>query len=128
MNATTHHDPALDSYVSPLAQRNASREMQEVWSPRHRYTLWRKVWLAVAEAQMDAALPITREQTGAIRAHVNITEEDIKRAFQHEEKLKHDVMAHVHALGDAVPVARGIPHLGKTSQDVVCNADILLFR
>jgi adenylosuccinate lyase len=123
-----HHDPALDGYVSPLAQRNASREMQEIWSPRHRFGLWRKVWLAVAEAQHECGLPISREQTEAIRAHLEVSDEDIRRAFQHEQKLRHDVMAHVHALGDAAPIAKPIIHLGMTSQDVVCNADIILFK
>jgi adenylosuccinate lyase len=123
-----HPDPALDGYVSPLAQRNASKEMQEIWSPRHRYVLWRKVWLAVAEAQHDAGLPVSKEQIAAIRAHLDVTDEDIRRAFQHEQRLRHDVMAHVHALGDAAPAAKPILHLGMTSQDVVCNADMLLFR
>ncbi|MBL9030410.1 MAG: adenylosuccinate lyase [Phycisphaerae bacterium] len=121
-------ESTYDGYVSPLSQRNASREMQEVWSPRHRFTTWRRVWLAAAEAQQEAGVPITREQVEAIRAHVAITDEDIKHAFEHEKRLRHDVMAHVHALADAAPAARGILHLGMTSQDVVCNADLVLIR
>lgn len=123
-----NHETAFDTYISPLTQRNASREMQVIWSPRHRFSTWRRVWLAVAEAQHEAGLPVTKEQIIAIRDHVEITDEDIRRAFQHEQRLRHDVMAHVHALGDAAPVARPILHLGMTSQDVVDNADLLLLK
>ncbi len=126
--AVTHHDESFDTYISPLTQRNASREMMTLWSPRHRFTLWRKVWLAAAEAQLDAGLPVTREQVEAIRKHVEITDDDIRRAFEHEKRLKHDVMAHVHALADVAPIAKPILHLGMTSQDVVCNADLLQLR
>lgn len=124
----TSHESVFDTYISPLTQRNASREMQEIWSPRHRYTVWRRVWLAVAEAQQEVGLPVNREQVEAIRAHVEVTPEDIRRALQYEQKLKHDVMSHVHALGDVAPAARPILHLGMTSQDVVCNADLVLVR
>ncbi|QYU69979.1 adenylosuccinate lyase [Leptolyngbya sp. 15MV] len=117
-----------DTYVSPLTQRNASREMQGIWSPRHRFSTWRRIWLAVAEAQHELGLPVSREQVEAIRARLTITDEEIKRAIEHERKLKHDVMSHVHALGDSAPAARGIIHLGMTSQDVVCNADLILLR
>jgi adenylosuccinate lyase len=123
-----NHETVFDTYISPLTQRNASREMQVIWSPRHRFSTWRRVWLAVAEAQHEIGLPVTREQVNALREHVEITDEDIRRAFQHEQRLRHDVMAHVHALGDAAPVARPIIHLGMTSQDVVDNADMILLR
>ncbi|MBX3376152.1 MAG: adenylosuccinate lyase [Phycisphaeraceae bacterium] len=124
----THHDDSFDTFISPLSQRNASKEMLTLWSPRHRFTLWRKVWLAAAEAQMDAGLPISREQVEAIRKHIEITDDDIRRAFEHEKRLRHDVMAHVHALADVAPIAKPILHLGMTSQDVVCNADLLQLR
>lgn len=126
--ATTNSDTSYGTYISPLTQRNASREMQAIWSPRHRFGVWRKVWLATAEAQHEAGLPVSREQVEAIRQHAEVTDEDIKRAFSHEQRLKHDVMAHVHALGDAAPEAKPILHLGMTSQDVVCNADICIFK
>jgi adenylosuccinate lyase len=122
------HESVYDTYISPLTQRNASREMQEIWSPRHRFSVWRRVWHAVAEAQHEAGLPVTREQVEAIRARLQITDEGIKRAQQHEQKLKHDVMAHVHSLGDEAAVARPILHLGMTSQDVVCNADLVVLK
>lgn len=123
-----NHETPFDTYMSPLTQRNASREMQVIWSPRHRFSTWRRVWLAVAEAQQEAGLPVTREQIDAIREHIHITDDDIKRAFQHEQRLRHDVMAHVHALGDIAPAARPILHLGMTSQDVVDNADLIILR
>jgi adenylosuccinate lyase len=122
------HESVYDAYISPLTQRNASREMQEIWSPRHRFSVWRRIWLAVAEAQSEAGLPVSREQVEAIRAHVSISDEGIKRAFQHETKLRHDVMAHVHSLADEAPQARPILHLGMTSQDVVCNADLVMIK
>jgi adenylosuccinate lyase len=124
----THHESVFDTYMSPLTQRNASREMQEIWSPKHRFSVWRRVWLATAEAQHEAGLPVGKEQVEAIRKHVQIGEDGIRKAFQYEQKLRHDVMSHVHALGDEAPEARAVLHLGMTSQDVVCNADLHLIR
>ncbi len=123
-----------DTYTSPLASRNASREMLRLWSPRHKFNTWRRIWLAVAEAQheitKDQPTPlVTKEQVEELRAVVNrpggITDEEMKAAEKYERELRHDVMAHVHALGDSCPKAKGIIHLGMTSQDVVCNADTL---
>jgi adenylosuccinate lyase len=124
----TSHDSVYDTFVSPLSQRNASKEMLQIWSPRYRFGLWRRVWLAAAEAQQEAGLAISREQVEEIRRHLEITDEDIRRALAHEQRLKHDVMAHVHALKDAAPAAGPILHLGMTSQDVVCNADLIQLR
>ncbi len=117
-----------DGYISALAARNASKEMQAICSARRRFSTWRRIWLAVAEAQHDSGLQPTREQCEAIARHVEITDEEIARASDFEKKLRHDVMAHVHALGQSVPEARPIIHLGMTSQDVVCNADLLLMH
>lgn len=113
-----------DTYTSPLAARNASPEMCKIWSPRHKFTTWRKIWLAVAEAQQACGLDITDEQLDEMRAHLEVTDEDMELAAKYERELRHDVMAHVHAFGDRCPKARGIIHLGCTSQDVVCNADL----
>ena len=85
-------------------------------------TTWRKIWLAVAEAQQACGLNITDEQLDEMRAHLEVTDEDMELAAKYERELRHDVMAHVHAFGDRCPKARGIIHLGCTSQDVVCNA------
>ncbi|MBX3359069.1 MAG: adenylosuccinate lyase [Phycisphaeraceae bacterium] len=118
-----------DTYTSPLAQRNASPEMLRLWSPRHKFNTWRRIWLAVAEAQHELGLPVTKEQVEELRAVVNrpggITDAEMQAAEKYERDLRHDVMAHVHALGDSCPKAKGIIHLGMTSQDVVCNADLL---
>lgn len=138
---------SYDTYVSPLATRNASQAMLRLWSPRHKFNTWRRVWLAVAEAQHEVTKNwpatkgrpplVTRAQIEDLRAVVRrentdgaegITDADIRAAERYERELRHDVMAHVHALGDACPTAKGIIHLGMTSQDVVCNADAIIFR
>src|SRR5262249_2879677 len=120
-----------DTYTSPLATRNASEAMLRLWSPRHKFNTWRRIWLAGAEAQhaitKDNPKPlVTTEQVEELRAVVKrpggITDEEIGAAEKYERELRHDVMAHVHALGDSCPKAKGIIHLGMTSQDVVCNA------
>lgn len=115
-----------DTYTSPLATRNASEEMLRLWSARHKFNTWRRIWLAVAEAQHEMGLPVTKEQVEELRAVVSrgITDDEIRLAEKYERELRHDVMAHVHALGDSCPKAKGIIHLGMTSQDVVCNADV----
>ncbi len=124
-----------DTYTSPLASRNASPAMLRLWSPRHKFNTWRRVWLAVAQAQheltKDRPRPlVTREQVDELRTVVErpggMTDAEIASAERHERELRHDVMAHVHALGESCPRARGIIHLGMTSQDVVCNADALV--
>lgn len=126
-----------DTYSSPLAGRNASPRMLALWSPRHKFNAWRRVWLAVARAQHELtrgrATPlVSAAQVEALRRVVErpggISDAEIRSAQEHERRLRHDVMAHVHALGEACPEARGIIHLGMTSQDVVCNADLLILR
>lgn len=117
----------FDTYTSPLAERNASKEMLRLWSPRHKFQTWRRIWLAVAEAQHELGLPVTKEQVEELRANLDVTDADMALAGEYERKLRHDVMAHVHAWGDRCPKAKGIIHLGCTSQDVVCNADILIW-
>ena len=119
-----------DTYTSPLASRNASPEMLRIWSPRHKFNTWRRIWLAVAEAQQACGLPITDEQIAELRAVVErgITDEELARAAELERDLRHDVMAHVHCLGEQCPKAKPIIHLGCTSQDVVCNADLTIIN
>ena len=114
-----------DTYTSPLATRNASPEMCTIWSPRHKFTTWRKIWLAVATAQKQCGLDISDEQLAEMRANIEVTDDDLALAAKYERDLRHDVMAHVHAWGDKCPKARPIIHLGCTSQDVVCNADLI---
>lgn len=115
-----------DRYVSPLASRNASPEMQAVWSPRKKFTTWRKLWLALAEAEHELGLPVTAEQIAELKTHQD--DVDFASAAAYEKKLRHDVMAHVHALGDQAPAARPIIHLGATSQFVNCNTELILIR
>jgi adenylosuccinate lyase len=117
-----------DTYTSPLAARNASPEMCRIWSPRHKFTTWRKIWLAVAEAQQACGLDISDEQLDEMRSTLEVTDEDMEAAAKYERELRHDVMAHVHAWGDRCPKARAIIHLGCTSQDVVCNADLRMIE
>jgi adenylosuccinate lyase len=113
-------------YQSPLSSRNASPAMQAIWSPRHKFTTWRRLWLALAEAEKELGLPITDAQLAELRANVETV--DLAKAAEYERKLRHDVMAHVHALGDQAPAARPIIHLGATSQFVNCNTELLQMR
>jgi adenylosuccinate lyase len=113
-------------YSSPLAERNASAEMQRLFSPRFKFTTWRRLWLALAEAQRQLGLNIRDDQLEALRAHLDDVDYDAAGAY--EAKLRHDVMAHVHALGDQAPEARPIIHLGATSQFVNCNTELLQAR
>ncbi len=119
-------DPATHGYRSPLETRNASKAMRTIWSEHHKFSTWRRVWLALAQAQMELSLGPTAEQVEAIRRVLDSV--DLDAAAKHEQRLRHDVMAHVHALGDQATAARAILHLGATSQDVVCNADAVLQR
>ncbi len=122
--ATEIVDPSRTGYKSPLESRNASREMREIWSDQRKFSTWRRIWHALAKAEHEQGLPVTQAQVDAIGAH--LVDIDFVAADKHETMLRHDVMAHVHTLGDAAPEARAIIHLGATSQDVVCNADVLI--
>jgi adenylosuccinate lyase len=118
---TSHH-----GYRSPLEARYASPQMRAVWSEQRKFSTWRRLWLALAEAQQQLGLDITDEQLAELRAHLD--DIDFETAALHEAKLRHDVMAHIHALGDVAPKARPIIHLGATSQFVNCNTELLLIR
>lgn len=117
-----------DSYQSPLAGRYASDEMKRIWSARHKYELWRKIWLAVAQAQHEVGLPVTKAQVDELAANLDVTDDDIALAERYEAELRHDVMSHVHAWGDKCPGAKGIIHLGMTSQDVNDNCELIQLR
>lgn len=118
-------DPNL-RYRSPLEHRYASDAMQAIWSPQRKFSTWRRLWLALAEAQRELGLQITDAQIEALRAHLDDIDHD--RAGELERSLRHDVMAHIHALGEVAPAARAIIHLGATSQFVGCNTELLLVR
>jgi len=113
-------------YQSPLSGRYASKQMQELWSSRRKIGTWRRLWLALAESEQELGLNITNEQLDEIRA--NLDNIDFDCAATYEKELRHDVMAHVHALGDVAPTARPIIHLGATSQFVNCNTEMLQIR
>jgi adenylosuccinate lyase len=114
------------NYVSPLSTRYASQAMRYNWSNDKKFSTWRKLWIALAEAEHDLGLPVTAEQVAELKA----TADDINfaAAAEYESKLRHDVMAHVHAWGDQCPNARKIIHLGATSCFVGDNTDLILLR
>jgi adenylosuccinate lyase len=115
-----------DAYETPLVSRYASARMCELWSPQRKFATWRRLWVALAEAEAELGLPIQEEQLAEMRGAVDQIDFDV--AARYEKKLRHDVMAHVHAYGDACPGARGIIHLGATSCYVTDNADLILLR
>ena len=115
-----------DIYSSPLSSRYASKEMLYIFSENNKFRTWRKLWIALAETEMELGLPITPEQIAELKAHQD--DIDYEAAAEYERKLRHDVMAHVHAYGDQCPNARGIIHLGATSCYVGDNTDIILMR
>ena len=116
----------FDHYRSPLETRYASEAMQGLWSDGHRFRIWRRLWLALAESEKSLGLDISESQVQAMAAHLD--DIDYETAAEYERKLRHDVMAHVHTFGEAAPEARGIIHLGATSQFVNCNAELLILR
>ena len=115
-----------DRYSSPLAERYASRAMLANWSPKHRYGLWRRLWLALAEAERQLGVEIPDEALAQMRAHLDDVDFDAVAAY--ERRFRHDVMAHVHAFGDVAPAAKPYIHLGATSAYVTDNADLILMR
>ncbi|MCX7413190.1 MAG: adenylosuccinate lyase [Planctomycetia bacterium] len=125
MNTAVQPDPR-NVWENPLATRYASAEMARLWSDNHRYKLWRQTWLALAEAESELGLPVTREQLDEMRA--NLEPIDFAKAADYEKKTRHDVFAHLHTFGDACPKARPILHLGATSAFVTDNTDLMLMR
>ena len=113
-------------YENPLCTRYASREMQENFGDLKRFRLWRKLWIALAESEMELGLPVTQAQIDEMKAHAD--DIDFARAEAYERKFRHDVMAHVHAFGDAAPSAAPIIHLGATSCFVDCNSELLIMK
>ena len=114
------------TYLSPLSLRYASPAMQALWGERRRIGLWRRLWLALMEGQRELGLAIPDDALRQLRAHLDDADPD--RAAEHEKRLRHDVMAHIHHLGEQAPAARPFLHLGATSAYVTDNADLLLMR
>lgn len=115
-----------DSYESPLCSRYASKEMQYIFSPNKKFNTWRRLWIALARAEMQLGLPITQEQISEMEAYADEIDYDYAEAM--EKELRHDVMAHVYAYGRQCPKAMPIMHLGATSCYVGDNTDIILMR
>jgi adenylosuccinate lyase len=118
--------PDRTSYTSPLADRYASRAMLTLWGPQMRYGLWRRLWLALAEAQQSLGIAIPDAALEDMRAHLDDIDFDAVAVY--EKKFRHDVMAHVHAFGDIAPAARKFIHLGATSCFVTDNAELIMMR
>ena len=115
-----------DRWRSPLGTRYASPAMQTLWGEPHRIGLWRRLWLALAEAERELGIAIPDEALTQMRAHLD--DADLAAAARYERRFRHDVMAHVHAFGDQVPAARAYLHLGATSAFVTDNADLIVMR
>ena len=112
-----------DQFESPLIKRYASKEMSFIFSPQYKFQTWRKLWIYLAESEMELGLPITQEQVDELKAH----EKDInfEVAEEEEKRRRHDVMSHVYAYGVQCPKAKGIIHLGATSAFVGDNTDLI---
>jgi len=121
-------------YDNPLVTRYASRAMAELWGPQRKFSTWRRLWVALAEAEHELGMTrddgvtprITPAQIAELRAHVE--DIDFARAAAHERRTRHDVMAHVHTYGEVCPTAHDIIHLGATSCYATDNTDLILLR
>jgi adenylosuccinate lyase len=113
-------------YESPFNSRYSSKEMLELFSPDKKFKTWRKLWIALAEAEKELGLEITDEQIEELKLYRDVINYDIAEAKERE--FRHDVMAHVHAYGEQCPKARGIIHLGATSCYVCDNTDIIIMK
>jgi adenylosuccinate lyase len=122
------------NYDNPLIARYAGKAMSKRWGPQRKFRTWRQLWLALAEAEHELGLlsadgktpRISESQLNELRAHLD--DIDFNRAAHHEKELRHDVMAHVHTLGEVAPGCKEIIHLGATSCYVTDNADLILMR
>ena len=115
-----------DTYNSPFNARYASKEMQYIYSPDFKFKTWRKLWIALAEAEKELGLDITQEQIDELKANADNINYDV--AKEYEKKFRHDVMSHVHAYGEQCPKAKPIIHLGATSCYVGDNTDVITMR
>lgn len=113
-----------DCYESPLSSRYASKEMKYIFSPDMKFRTWRKLWIALAESEMELGLPITQEQIDELKANADNINYEVAEA--REKLVRHDVMSHVYAYGQQCPKAKGIIHLGATSCYVGDNTDVII--
>lgn len=116
-----------NKYQSPLSERYASKEMCFIFSDQHKFSTWRKLWIALAEAQQELGLrTITSDQIDEMRRFQDTINFDTAKVY--ERKLRHDVMSHIHAYGEQCPKARPIIHLGATSAYVQDNTDLIQMK
>jgi len=121
-------------YDNPLVTRYAGKDMAQLWGPQRKFSTWRRLWLALAEAEHElglladdgATLRVSETQLAAMRGHLD--DIDFARADAFERRFRHDVVAHIHTFGEACPEARDILHLGATSCYVTDNTDLILMR
>ena len=113
-----------NTYESPLSSRYADEQMKYLFSPDMKFRTWRKLWIALAEAEMELGLPITQQQVDELKAHQDDINYEV--AEQREKEVRHDVMSHVYAYGQQCPHAKAIIHLGATSCYVGDNTDIII--
>ena len=113
-----------NEYENPLIKRYASAEMSYLFSDEVKFQTWRQLWVALAEAESELGLPITKEQVDELKAHSKDVNYEV--AEEREKQVRHDVMSHVYAYGVQCPKAKGIIHLGATSCYVGDNADIMI--
>ena len=117
---------ATNKYESSLSSRYASDEMLYLFSADKKFTTWHRLWVALARGEMELGLPVSEEQVKELETHAE--EVDYEAAARWEKKLRHDVMAHIHAYGEQCPKAMPIIHLGATSCYVGDNTDMILMR
>jgi len=115
-----------DIYTSPLVERNASREMAELFGAQKKFSTWRQLWLELAKAQKKLGLNIKQSQINQMARHLD--DINFQKAARYEKQFRHDVMAHIHTFADAAPKAAPIIHLGATSCDISDNADLIIMR
>ena len=116
----------MQNYNSPLSERYPSKEMKYLFSPEKKFTTWRRLWIALAEAEQELGLDITDEQIEELKAFKDDVNYDV--AKEREKIVRHDVMSHVYAYGVQCPKAKGIIHLGATSCYVGDNTDLIIMR
>ncbi|HEY3340558.1 MAG TPA: adenylosuccinate lyase [Anaerolineae bacterium] len=128
MSSISNLQSSISSYQSPFTTRYGSDAMRAIWSERNKRLLWRRIWVALAEAEQEMGI-VSAEQVADLRAHAEqVTEASIARALEIERDIQHDLMAEVRAYAEQCPLGGGIIHLGATSMDIEDNADALRLR
>ena len=116
----------MDNYVSPLCERYAGKKMKYIFSPDFKFSTWRKLWIALAEAEKELGIPVTDAQIAQMKKHIYDIDYDFAKA--REKEVRHDVMAHVLTYGEVCPDAKPIIHLGATSCYVGDNTDVIQMK